>query len=56
MPWLVIIVTLFSIIFEVLTNQPMTDVTSFCIGTIPLILVCVKRIFRTQFSHKPESE
>ena len=47
-PWLIITVTLFSIIFEVLTNQPMTDVTAFCIGTIPLILVCVEWIFRTQ--------
>ena len=47
-PWLIIAVTLFSVIFEVLTNQPMTEVIAQTILSLPLMLLCIEWIFRTK--------
>lgn len=50
-PWLTIALTLFSVIFKVLTDQPITEVIAQAILFLPLMLLCIEWIFRI----KPQS-
>lgn len=46
--WLVIAAALFSVFFEVLTHQPMTTAIRTVVVWLPIVLLHIELIFRTQ--------
>ena len=51
-PWVLIAMTLYSVISMVLTAQPMTNIIPQATSYLPLILLCIEWIYRTNLQSR----